>query len=262
MKKIFAILAICALAAGCSSDNGEGGAVRTTLDFEGAAWDALVDAPQYGGELLYKTEGYSWYDEATDLYHRVNEGMGGEYYFCGGMALSNYFTTDFTTATSFMEQLTVYAPSAHSGKNCIVSNGYHSSFSEYGYGDCPVLQFKTQAAHIESAWVANTSYSYAATIGDYNEMADPLKEDQSIWVRATGYTLDEAGNEIEGSSLDFYLYKDGKAAFEGWKKWDLTLLGEVDKVKFDVQWNGEGGADALLYPAYFALDDITVVRYE
>jgi len=46
----------------------------------------------------------------------------------------------------------------------------------------------------------------------------------------------------------------------GWKKWDLSSLGKVNKVKFDVQWNGEGGADNFMHPAYFALDDITVVK--
>lgn len=264
MKKIFAILTISALVAGCSSNSGEGGAAlhRAMLDFEGDAWSALVDSPQYGGNLLYQTEGYSWYDAETDLAHRVNSGMGGEYYFCGGMALSNYYSKDYASASSFMEQLTVYAESAHSGSNCIVANGYHSSFSDMGYGDCPSLYFKNEAAYIESLWVANTCYSYASAIGGLNAMAPALSAMQSIWVRATGYTLDTAGVEIEGTSLDFYLYEGGKVAFDGWKKWDLTPLGVVNRVKFDVQWNGEGGADMFLHPAYFAIDDITVARYK
>lgn len=79
-------------------------------------------------------------------------------------------------------------------------------------------------------------------------------------MRATGYTLDSEGKDVEGSSLDLYLFEEGKLAFTEWREWDLSPLGKVDKVKFDVQWNGEGGADKFLHPAYFALDDITVVK--
>ena len=267
MKKIYLIFALGAMVAACSPDN-NGNEVsgddttRYVCDFEGPGWNALIDNPQYNGELLYKQEGYSWYDPCTDLAHAVNNGSYGQYYYCGGMAVSNYCTTDYASATSFMEQLTVYAEAMHSGQNCIVSNGYHSSWSAMGFGDCPSLCFKTEAGCIESVWVANTCYSYTAAIAGLNkDGAKPLTAEQSIWVRATGYTLDAEGNEVEGSSLDFYLYKDGKDALNGgWKKWDLSALGKVNKVKFDVQWNGEGGADNFMHPAYFALDDITVVK--
>ena len=267
MKKIYLILALGAMVAACSpNDNGNevsgDDTTRYVCDFEGPGWNALIDNPQYNGELLYKQEGYSWYDPCTDLAHAVNNGSYGQYYYCGGMAVSNYCTTDYASATSYMEQLTVYAEAMHSGQNCIVSNGYHSSWSAYGMGDCPVLEFKSAAAYIESVWVANTCYSYTAAIAGLNkDGAKPLTAEQSIWVRATGYTLDAESNEVEGTSLDFYLYKDGKDALNGgWKKWDLSALGKVNKIKFDVQWNGEGGADNFMHPAYFALDDITVVK--
>ncbi len=262
MKKIFFALALGAMVAACSpNDNGnEGGGDeknRVTLDFEGDYWTSLIDSPQYNGELLYKQEGYSWYDEATDLYSTVNELWYTAAYWNGGLAVSNYYTTDYTTATTFMEQLTVFAEGAHSGNNCIVHNGYKCDMM----GDArSVLQFKTEAGFIESVWVAHTAYSYASSVLG-NDMAKPLTAEQSIWVRATGYTIDADGNEVEGSSLDFFLYKDGKDALNGgWKKWDLSALGKVNKVKFDVQWNGVGGADAFMHPAYFALDDITVVK--
>ncbi len=268
MKKILSILVLATLAVSCNPDNNGGnnggnngdGKNRSVLTFEGDYWNALIDNAQYNGDLLYKNEGYSWYDEATDLSHSVNGGKYGSYYYMGGMAVSNFYSTDYASNKTFMEQLTVYAEGAHSGSNCIVSNGYHSSWSAMGYGDCPVLEFKTESAYIESAWVANTCYSYASAIGGVNDQTPALTAEQSIWVRATGYTIDADGNEVEGSSLDFYLYKNGKSEISGWKKWDLSTLGKVNKVKFDVQWNGEGGADAFMHPAYFALDDITVVK--
>ena len=261
MKKILSILALCALVVSCSNGNnggGEGdGKNRVVLTFEGDYWNALIDNPQYNGDLLYKNEGYSWYDEATDLGSQVNELWYTAAYWNGGLAVSNYYTLDYTTTTSFMEQLTVYAEGAHSGLNCIVSNGYKCDMM----GDArSVLYFKNEAAYIESAWVAHTGYSYSSAIGGLNDQTPALTAEQSIWVRATGYTLDAEGNEVEGTSLDFYLYKNGQAEFSGWEQWDLSSLGKVNKVKFDVQWNGAGGADAFMHPAYFALDDITVVK--
>ena len=261
MKKIFLIFALGAMVAACSpNDNGNEvsgeDTTRYVCDFEGPGWNALIDNPQYNGELLYKQEGYSWYDPCTDLYSTVNELWYTAAYWNGGLAVSNYYTTDYTTATSFMQQLTVFTEGAHSGNNCIVSNGYKCDMM----GDArSVLQFKTEAGFIESAWVAHTAYSYSSAVQG-NDMAEPLTAEQSIWVVATGYTLDGEGNEVEGNSATFYLYENGKASFSDWKKWDLSPLGKVNKVKFDVQWNGEGGADKFMHPAYFALDDITVVK--
>lgn len=263
MKKIFLILALGAMAASCAPDNNGGnegdGRTRVTLDFEGDYWTSLIDKPQYNGELLYKGETYSWYDEATDLEHS-NLASGyeweGVYYYTAGafMAVSNYLSTDYAENGSSMEQLTVYGSAMHSGSNCVVCNGYKSTWGD----GRPTLSFRSEGAYIESVWVANTTYFYNVALNG-NDFASPLST-ESVWVRATGYTLDAEGNEVEGSSLDFYLYKAGKAAFEGWSKWNLSALGKVNKIKFDVQWNGEGGADAFMHPAYFALDDITVVK--
>ena len=122
-----------------------------------------------------------------------------------------------------------------------------------------VLQFKESEGTIESLWVAHTAYSYSSAMQG-NDMAEPLTPEQSIWIVATGYTLDDEGNEVEGSSVTFPLYENGAASFSGWKKWTLSSLGKIQKVKFDVQWNGEGGADKFMHPAYFAIDDITVIK--
>lgn len=265
MKKIFLIFALGAMVAACSPDN-NGNEVsgdettRYVCDFEGPGWNALIDNPQYNGDLLYKGETYSWYDPCTDLEHSNSAGgyeWDGVYYYTASafMAVSNYLSTNYAENGSSMEQLTVYGSAMHSGSNCVVCNGYKST-----YGDNrPTLSFRNEAAYIESVWIANTAYFYNVALNG-NSFAKPLTT-ESVWVRATGYTLDAESNEVEGSALDFYLYKDGKDALNGgWKKWDLSALGKVNKVKFDVQWNGEGGADNFMHPAYFALDDITVVK--
>ena len=258
MKKILSILALCALVVSCTPDNNGGnddGKNRVVLSFEGESWDALIDVPQYGGELLYSATPYFWYDEATDLEHQAsNTEWSGFYYPGAWMGVSNYCSTDYASFASSQSQLTVCASAMHSGSNCVVCNGYSSS-----WGDSrPAISFREGAAFVESVWVANTTYLCGEALLDGG--FSPKLTNESIWVRATGYTLDAEGNEVEGSSLDFYLFEEGKLAFSEWKKWVLTPLGKVNKVKFDVQWNGAGGADNFLHPAYFALDDITVVK--
>ena len=89
MKRIFWILALGAMVAACSPNDDRGGSLddgkkRIVLDFEGEYWDSLIDNPQYNGELLYKQEGYSWHDEATDLYSIVNELWYTAAYWNGG----------------------------------------------------------------------------------------------------------------------------------------------------------------------------------
>ena len=264
MKKIFysvLVLSLAVLTVGCAKDdNGnDDGLVRKTLTFEGAAWDALVDSKQYGGDLLYGEGGkiYAWYDEVTDLCSALNDGAYGHDYAAGGCAVSNYFSTDYEANKTFNEQLTVYAKGAHSGNNCIVCTGYKSA-----WGDSrSVIDFASEAAYIESAYVNLTTYSYAVAMAG-NGYAAALSEKEYVKVVATGYTLDAQSNETEVSTADFYLYKDGKAAISNWTKWDLKALGKINRVKFDVVWGGIEGAspETMGQPAYFALDDITIAR--
>lgn len=256
MRNFLTVLAISIVAIGCNRGDAEydwqmdDRAVRVVCNFEGKEWNALVDNPQNGGPLLYSGNGYSWHDTASDLASELPDPLGDKKFWGGGVALSSYFTTDYTTACTPDEQLTVLTETARSGKNCVVCYN--------GFGDTrSYIYFKDEPRYIESAWVAHTSYSYAmAKDGLLGTFPVPALTNESIWIVATGYTLDEQGNEIEGESVKFYLYKDGKRAFENWREWDLAPLGKIKCLKFDMRWNGVG---EFSHPAYFALDDITVV---
>lgn len=251
MKRFFLILLLGTLVSACANPDDTIKGESVTLDFEGAYWDSLVDDPQYMGSLLYGGNGYSWHDEVTDLASEFTNAYKDKMFWGGGIALSSYFTTDHTTANTASQQLTVLAEGAHSGKNCIVCHGYK------GYEDCrSYIYFKSYPRKIESAWVAHTAYSYAmAKDGESGTYPIPALNNESLWIHAIGYNINKEGREVETTSLDFYLYKDGKSAFDGWKLWDMSPLGVVYKVRFDVQWNGNG---LCPHPAYFALDDITV----
>ena len=106
-------------------------------------------------------------------------------------------------------------------------------------------------------YVCNTTYSYyVAKFG--NSYAAKLGNEDWLKIVATGYTKDDNRGEVEGKSVELYLFRNGNFTFDGWKEWNLSGLGEVWKVKFDMQWNG--GADALTVPAYFAIDAIPVYK--
>uniref|UniRef100_UPI00405664DE DUF4465 domain-containing protein n=1 Tax=Alistipes sp. TaxID=1872444 RepID=UPI00405664DE len=235
----------------CAPENSGHTMERYLCNFEGSYWNALVDNPQYMGTLLCSETPYSWHDTASDLASdSQNNEYDGVYYWGNGAAVSNYFTLDYMSASNYEKQLTVYADKAHSGKNCIVCTGYYSGSGDYR----PSIYFKSKRSFIESMWIANTSYTHAEVIEGCGFAGQPLGKKQSIWIEAEGYVND---SEEAVAKAIFYLYKSGEPAFEGWKKWYLTSMCEVDRVKFNVKWDGVGDNP---YPAYFAIDDITIVR--
>lgn len=256
IKSIF-VLGLALALFSCGKSGADYRVAHYLCDFEGEYWDGLVDSPQYMGKLLYSENPYSWFDGETNL---VSESdifeYDGFYYWNNGTALSNYFTTDYNSAGSYEEQLTVFAESAYSGQNCIVCTGYYSGVA----GDYrPSLYFKDgKPRFIGSMMVANTTYSrYVVENG--NHMTGPLAENQSIWIEAEGFVLNDKGIEESVATAQFYLYKNGRPAFEGWRKWYMTSMCKIYKIKFEVKWDGAGVNN---YPAYFAIDDIEVVSHE
>ena len=60
-----ALLAGSTLFTSCSEDDDK--VELKVLTFEGDAFSALIDAPQYGGKLIYSGDEYSWTDPYTNL---------------------------------------------------------------------------------------------------------------------------------------------------------------------------------------------------
>ncbi|MBR5105871.1 MAG: DUF4465 domain-containing protein [Alistipes sp.] len=211
-------------------------------NFEGAEWDALVDSDTNGNNLL---NGFasSWHDEKSDLAGEVTVPYEG---YWSGLALSNHFSTDCENDGQPDDQLYIYAGGAYSGKNALVCNCFFGGVE---------LRFESKASYIESVMVANTTYLYNVAKNG-NHLTTPLGKNESIWIEAKGYV--NGSDEVQATTT-FYLFKNGKPAFEGWTKWYMTSMCKADKIIFDIKWNGAGFNP---YPAYFALDDIKVVRQE
>lgn len=219
-----------------------------TVTFDETQWNSLIDNPEYMGSQLY-AEGYNWADASTTLSHKAHVtdwgyGMIFPDYF---EAISNYTSTDIATKGSFTNQLTVYGTGAHSGNNFCIHYGYES----YPGAELSSIKFNDGIAReIESMYVNNTTYFLNAVQNGVG-IDKAAGDKDTVYVNAIGYNADKKVSELK-----FYLFIGGKA-ITSWTKVDLTPLGKVTEVRFDM-----GGTIKNSYgfsaPAYFAYDDIAI----
>lgn len=239
--KYLTILIAYLVVVSCAPKDGKHTLEHFFSDFEGGYWSALVDSNPNGDNLANGTLATSWHDEKSGLAGEVTVPFDG---YWGGLALSNHCSKDLQNDGTPTSQLYTYVDSAYSGENFLICNCFWGGVELY-LGEEP--------AYIESIMVANTTYSYAVTTQG-NHLTTPLDKGASIWIEAVGY-ID--GSDQVQATAKFYLYKNGEPAFEGWEKWYMTSMCRVNKVVFNIKWSG---TDFNPYPAYFAMDDIKLVR--
>ena len=280
MKKIFTSL--CALLmAGTMAVSAQGYTLRTltfedadlgasfsagktgTGEFDAAAWSDLIDNPQYGG-FLYTGSTMWWHDGGnTELFQTF-----GLPYWSGGHAISNYACNDLTQYGNYTEQLTVYKSDAatlvqtgggHNGSNNFAIHfGYDAASYEYGTDSRQDIVFADGVERvIDHMYVNNTTYllNQYLTGGGFNP---PATADTWFRIKATGYNA--SGEETQ--TIYFYLCQGnelGNGVINEWTKWDMTELGAVASVKFDMDASADMiGIYGLNCPAYFAYDDVAV----
>ncbi|MCR4664743.1 MAG: DUF4465 domain-containing protein [Paludibacteraceae bacterium] len=227
--------------------------------FSAATWSDLIDDPQYGG-FLYTGSSLSWYDGGnTELYHTF-----GLPYWGGGHTVSNYACNDLTTYGNYDMQLTVYKADedvlvqtggGHGGSdNFAVHFGYISGYTP----NAPEITFADGVERvIDHMYVNNTTYvlNQYLTGGGFNPAALTTS-----WfrIKATGYNA----SNVATNTIYFYLCQGnelGNGVIDEWTEWDMTGLGAVASVTFDMEASddmvGEWGMNV---PAYFAYDDVAV----
>lgn len=240
--------------------------------FEGSDWDALIDSPQYGGPLLYGSEGmgrdtpYEWYDAETGLYYAMKaaNSYGPAYcYWSYGEAISNYASGEIETYGGFDSQLTVYKEGVtgvartgggHNGSNNFVVHYGYADTSGFGLGEAylPELSFPEGPRVIDHMYVKLTTYLLNC-ITNGNGLTASMGDDDILYLRAIGYDADgkKTGevkmNVCEGQNL---IVKD-------WTKWDLSGLGKVSSVALEINGSSDNGY-GFSQPAYFAFDDVAV----
>ena len=257
-------------------------------------WSDLIDDPQYYGPLTYGNDQtdamYTWYDEGnTELTHTFPY----NYSYCfwgGGHAISNYwgegwsdedrdthiakyYGEDYVAENAGNDQmlgwfnLQFMTPvKAHSGNNFAVHYGYKddNSFIE----NLPEISFGDgEARVIDHMYVCNTNYTLNQLYNGVKSEAgnsfggnwEGLTEDAWLKIVAQGFDDVEADAYAEPiSEVEFYLVQ-GENVVTDWKKWDLSGLGAVKKVRFNFLYSEEmGGTYGFTIPGYFAYDDIAV----
>ncbi|MDE5838922.1 MAG: DUF4988 and DUF4465 domain-containing protein [Paramuribaculum sp.] len=223
-------------------------------------WSDLIDSKQYGGPMLYGDSGYGmdqpyeWYDEGnTELKHTMVEGYGMFCYWNGGHAISNYVSTNLAEG-DFSHQLAVYGTSGHNGSaNFAVHDGYRDESAYKKDATLPSIEFGDGKEHVvESMWVMNTLYAMNCYLNG-NGLTAEIGPDDWVKLVATGYNL--KGDKV--GETTFYTCNGPDNIVNDWTKWDLSVLGKVAKIEFNVTGSSDNGS-GFSQPAYFAYDDVTV----
>ena len=243
----------------------------------GNDWSSLIDDPQYGGKLLYGSggagvdsadEAYQWTDTNNTWLHNIlSEGYGSWCYWSGGHAISNYNTGDIEDYGGFKAQLTVYKKGVsglsrtgggHNGSNNFAVHYGYADNSGYGLSAdaLPALTFADGPERvIDHMYVTNTTYALNCYI-DGNGLTAKIGPDDWVKLVATGY--DTKGAKTGETVI--YLCNGPDNIIMDWTKWDLSSLGKVAKVTFNVTGSSDNGY-GFSQPAYFAYDDVAV-RFE
>ena len=130
--------------------------------------------------------------------------------------------------------------------------------SGYGLGTdaLPALTFADGTARvIDHMYVTNTTYLLNCLVNG-NDLTAKIGPDDWVKLVATGYDTKGAKTGETG----IYLCNGPDNIIMDWTKWDLSGLGKVAKVTFNVTGSSDNGY-GFSQPAYFAYDDVAV-RFE
>ena len=234
-------------------------------------WSSLIDSPQYGGSMLYPngsgtmddSKAYTWYDAGnTELKHTMPKSWDNYCYWGGGHAVSNYASSDYVANGDFNHQLTVYKAGAegdvrtgggHNGSNNFaVHFGYKD---KSGYTDRQILPSFAfgdgMARVIDHMYVNNICYALNCYLNG-NGLTAKIGDDDWVKLTATGYD-----GEAKTGEASIYLCNGPKNIVTDWTKFDLSGLGAVTKVEFNITGSSDNGY-GFSQPAYFAYDDVAV----
>lgn len=226
--------------------NGTPAEKTETVTFEGDYWNALIDNPQYNGNLLYGEgkDTYEWSDAATGLQGGLTRAWGGNYgYAEGGTAISNYIDDDLAGHNSYMYQLAV--PRTNGSENFAVV--YCTAKIEFKEGAKRV---------IKSMDVSPTTYQLGVTMNGNTSGAKALTEEGDYLTLVMTADVTEENPEGTGK-VEVDMARDGKF-MSTWKHVDLSALGAVNSLTFTMKGSDATATGYVKTPAYFAFDNVVV----
>ncbi|MBR5611278.1 MAG: DUF4465 domain-containing protein [Bacteroidales bacterium] len=213
---------------------------------------------------------YEWYDENNTELAFVKPTIPSWWGISGHAGISNYVGNDIKAegdepSNLFMRDLEAFnvTGGANGSKNFCTQYGYLDP-DEYATmyspeGVLPGIQFyDEQPRVIDHMYVTNTTYAYAVLISGECDFGGSYQytDESTFKIVAYGY---DSFEDTEPTSTEFYLLNTGKRMITDWTKWDLSVLGEVVRVEFNLVACDNGyGIYGNVIPAYFAYDDVAV----
>ncbi len=238
-------------------------------------WSDVIDPVQQMGEMLYGENNgggseqiYSWYDGGnTFLFSELLDAWGTYAFYSGGEAVSHYCSKNYEDYGNYMYQLTVYRPNGsneistsgggHNGSNNFCIHFGYIDDTGYGVAEVPSVKFNDGVARvIDHVYVCLTTYLYNVLLNG-NSLSGAMGDDGKFYVEARGFA--KADDEQPTKKVSMCV-ADKNGIITDWTKWDLSGLGAIEKLEFNMYGEGTGMDNnyGLSQPAYFAWDDMAV----
>ena len=255
MKRLFFYLFALLICCSCNPIEEK---LSHIIDFEKVESSYLAGPSSYGENLYAGADNQfiSYTDPETSLVFGINESYDAYNFYNGGFAISQWNNMSDGT---YLNQCSVYYSNSESG-----FGGYNGSktFAVINKsGTAPTELYFSQngkEAHFAYCYIANSSYTYLAAKNgsDFNA---PLNSSNKGWLKLTitGYGASGTSTgSVEFYLIDFRTQKSPGFA-EGWHKVDLSVLGMVNKLSFDIT-GSDVGEWGLNTPSYCCIDEIGI----
>jgi len=165
---------------------------------------------------------------------------------------------------TYSNQTDTTTPGFTNDRAAITGDGVGAGQDNYAIGytgttGSSVLTFNN-AQTVLGGYFTNTTYAYLAMANgdDGNGIPSPFIKGpfgEGDFFKLTVTGLDEFGGAL--GSLDF-LMADGANVIDTWEWFDLSGLGEVNGLSFSLS-SSDNGSFGMNTPAYFAVDNLTIV---
>lgn len=261
MKKLL-FFALALVAVACNDENKETEREWVTVDFEQNLFKEMTAAVPCTWNFML--EGYTWIEPNTSLYHEAEFTHDYGYaLYGGGLTLSRYNTSDVERFGSYEYDLYVYNPKnadstkgggAGGSDTFLISYGNYEPAVDAELDMRPTIEFADGKARMVKGCQVNSTSYFINIAENGNAYSPALKDGEEVKIYATGY--DAAGRE--GKTVEMTLARKGKIVKQ-WTSWDLTALGEVVSIKFNIK-GGNTDEWGMTTPKYFAIDDIVVEK--
>ena len=229
-------------------------------------WSDYIPEDQYGNGH----GSYEWHDANNTELEFVKPEIDSWWGISGHAGISNYVGSEYSGDDNFLYMYDLQAYKVKGG-----ANGSKNFCSQYGYldpeeyatiwspeGVLPGIQFHDGIARIiDHMYVTNTTYAYTVLVNGECDFGGSYEytDNSTFKIVAYGY---ESLDDTTPTQTEFYLLNTGKRMVTDWTKWDLSVLGHIVRVEFNLVACDNGyGIYGNVIPAYFAYDDVAV-RFE